>query len=111
MHSISPYSRAPISVFTMDGKRTRRRAPTTARRRGALRRSGAVIRIRVLALTRPCRPVRSAAARALCHRLCVACIAACCVCARKLAAHPEKSRRSLRMQAAFLERSHICITQ
>ena len=52
MH-ISPYSRAPISVSTMDGKP----APhtTTARRRGALRRaslyrSGAVIRILVLAL-------------------------------------------------------------
>ena len=35
MH-ISPYSRAPISVSTIDGKRTRRLAPTTARRRGAL---------------------------------------------------------------------------
>ena len=87
MH-ISPYSRAPISVSTTEERRTRRRVPASSRRRGALRRaslyrSGAVILIRVPALTRPCRPVRSAAARAPC----AACIAACRVCARKLAAH------------------------
>ena len=109
MH-ISPYSRAPISVSTTVDKRTRRRVPTCSRRRGALRRAslyspGAVILIRVPALTRPCRPARSAAARSPC----TACIAVCRVCARKLAAHPAKSRRSLRMQAAFLERSRICI--
>ena len=128
MH-ISPYSRAPISVSTTVGKRTRRRVPTCGRRRGALRRlslyryrhryrcryrcryrsgqhTGAVILIRVTALTSsPCRPARAAAARSPC----AACIAACRVCARKLAAHPAKSLRSLRMQAAFLERSRICI--
>ena len=132
----------PRTVSTMNGKRTRRRAPTTAcgplrvrsapcrqhpgrrrlshkgsfhsvmaemripqpahgsaLRRASLYRSGAVIRILVLALTRPCRPVRSAAARAPC----AACAAACRVCARKLAAYSEKRQRSLRMQVAFLE--------
>ena len=57
MH-ISPYRRAPISVSTMDDKRTRRRVPTSSRRRGVLRRAslyrpGAVVLIRVPALNTP----------------------------------------------------------